>query len=546
MWKHCISFFLIQGNLQRLGFVARFAKSIVMVPAGYGGVSEFPFLKFAVAVLGVYFVAVLIRGASRKLPPGPVGFPIIGSVHLLGPRSHVSLAQLARKYGAPLMSLYLGQKLFVVASSAEAAMEVLKKQDAVFCSRPPLRGFKVIFPHDVTFADLTPESNYLRKFIRLHLTTARSIEAFQHIRVDEMLQMVRSIVASPRDVVVNLRTSLEVMTANVLTRSIIGKRFMGRTGLSESEKKEIMEFIHIAAEIGECLGAKNPGDLIPALKLVDWNGLDQRMKNLRRKMATFLANIVRERREKSSLGTSNPPGKEMLGVLLDEMENAAAGEKITEDILNTIIWESFTAGMETTVLATDWTLAEVLRNPEVLQKCQAELDAVVGRNRRAQESDIPDLHYIKAVVKESFRLHPVIPLLIPHYSHDPIKVLGYDIPAHTQLLINVWAIGRDPKVWADPLKFHPERFLEGPHRETEMFGKSFNLLPFGSGRRACMGITLGTLLVEASVVVLLHSFDWILPAEGIDMTEGQGLSVRKNVPACAFATPRLPPHVYAE
>lgn len=275
----------------------------------------------------MYFVAVLIRGASRKLPPGPVGFPIIGSVHLLGPRSHVSLAQLARKYGAPLMSLYLGQKLFVVASSAEAAMEVLKKQDAVFCSRPPLRGFKVIFPHDVTFADLTPESNYLRKFIRLHLTTARSIEAFQHIRVDEMLQMVRSIVASPRDVVVNLRTSLEVMTANVLTRSIIGKRFMGRTGLNESEKKEIMEFIHIAAEIGECLGAKNPGDLIPALKLVDWNGLDQRMKNLRRKMATFLANIVRERREKSSLGTSNPPGKEMLGVLLDEMENAAAGEK---------------------------------------------------------------------------------------------------------------------------------------------------------------------------------------------------------------------------
>lgn len=197
------------------------------------------------------------------------------------------------------------------------------------------------------------------------------------------------------------------------------------------------------------------------------------------------------------------------------------------------------------MLATEWTMAEILHNPQVLSKAQAELDAVVGQTRRVQESDIPDLKYIKAVVKEAFRLHPIIPLLVPHQSSAACRAFGYDIPAKTRLLVNVWAIGRDPAVWANPLDFDPERFLgEGLHAGTDFSGKGFNLLPFGAGRRMCMGMSLGALLVESSVASLLHCFSWSLPGE-LDMTEGFGLSVRKAVPLSAIASARLPPSVYA-
>lgn len=207
--------------------------------------------------------------------------------------------------------------------------------------------------------------------------------------------------------------------------------------------------------------------------------------------------------------------------------------------------EAFAAGIRTSVLATEWTMAEILRNPHVLSKAQAELDMVVGQMRRVQDSDIPNLKYIKAVVKEALRLHPVIPLLIPHQSTAECRAFGYAIPAKTRLLVNVWAIGRDPAVWANPLDFDPERFLdEGLHAGTDFSGKNFNLLPFGSGRRVCMGISLGSLLVESSVASLLHCFSWSLP-EQIDMTEGSGLSVRKAVPLSAIALARLPPSVYA-
>lgn len=200
--------------------------------------------------------------------------------------------------------------------------------------------------------------------------------------------------------------------------------------------------------------------------------------------------------------------------------------------------------METTVLATEWTMAEVLRNPHIQAQAHAELDAVVGSSRPVQESDLPNLKYIKSIVKESFRLHPIIPLLIPHQSSAPCTAFGYTLPAQTQLLVNVWAIGRDPAVFTNPLEFQPERFLpEGPHADTD-WNRGFNLLMFGSGRRSCMGMHLGALLVESSVASLLHAFSWSPPESGLDMTEGCGLSVRKAVPLTAIATSRLPSSVY--
>lgn len=492
---------------------------------------------YGVAVLAICLLMVQLIRRPTNLPPGPTGLPLVGALHLLGRRPHKTLAQMAKKYQAPLMSFYMGQKLCVVAGTSDTAMEFLKSQDAIFSSRPQLRAFEVIFPNDITFSDITPASRQLRKIFHLHLTSARKIEESEHVRGDEIAHMLRSIRSGDS---VNVKASVEVMTANILTRLVLGKRFMGRNSMEKSEE-EVHDFIHVTEEIGTCLSTPNPRDFIPAFKWIDINGLEKRVKNVRSHMESFLTRIIAEHRlrREAHIDLAEP---DLLDMLLDQMDKDA---EITEEVVTTIVWEAFAAGMETTVLATEWAMTEILRNPRVLEKVQAELDAVVGKTRRVQDSDIPNLKYIRAIVKEALRLHPIIPLLIPHQSNAACKALGYDIPAKTQLLVNVWAIGRDPTLWTNPLEFTPERFLgEGPHAHTNFSGKDFNLLPFGSGRRKCMGATLGALLVESSIASLLHCFSWSLPQE-LDMTEGPGLSIKKAVPLVAVASARLPSSVYA-
>ena len=132
-------------------------------------------------------------------------------------------------------------------------------------------------------------------------------------------------------------------------------------------------------------------------------------------------------------------------------------------------------------------------------------------------SHIPSLSYLRAVVKETLRLHPPGPLLFPHMLVDVCKDLGgYVIPEGTRVLVNVWAIGRDPTVWKDPEMFIPERFLgDGPEGSMDVRGEHFEMIPFGAGRRACLGLSLGLLTIEVTLANLVHMFgDWdpVLPS----------------------------------
>ena len=211
--------------------------------------------------------------------------------------------------------------------------------------------------------------------------------------------------------------------------------------------------------------------------------------------------------------------------------------------------DAFGAGTDTTTLTSEWAMAEVLRNPTLVKNARIDLDNVVGLNRLVQESDIPQLKYIQVIVKETFRLHPVVPLLLPHQSISATKVFGYDIPAKTRLFANIWAIGRDPTVWEKPLEFVPERFLAGAaHEATDFQGQHFELIPFGVGRRQCPGVAFGSIVVHLMVANLLHAFDWSFPDEmthdQIDMSEGVGLTPPLQNSLVAVAKPRLASHLY--
>ncbi len=204
-----------------------------------------------------------------------------------------------------------------------------------------------------------------------------------------------------------------------------------------------------------------------------------------------------------------------------------------------------TAGMDTTAITVEWAMAELIRNPRVQHKAQEELDRVIGLERVMTEADFSNLPYLQSVAKESLRLHPPTPLMLPHRANANVKVGGYDIPKGSNVHVNVWAVARDPAIWKNPLEYRPERFLE---EDVDMKGHDFRLLPFGAGRRVCPGAQLGINLVTSMLGHLLHHFVWTpsegIKAEEIDLSENPGLVTYMRTPLQAVATTRLPSHLY--
>jgi cytochrome P450 len=211
-----------------------------------------------------------------------------------------------------------------------------------------------------------------------------------------------------------------------------------------------------------------------------------------------------------------------------------------------LVQELITGGTDTSSVTVEWAMSELLRKPEVLAKATEELDRVVGRDRLVAEGDIPSLPYLDAVVKETMRLHPVVPLLIPRVSREDTSVAGYGIPRGTRVLVNVWAIGRDPAVWGDAAEeFRPERFVGS---EVDVKGQDLRLLPFGSGRRMCPAHGLGLRMVQLVLANLVHGFAWRLPdgmaPEKLSMEEKFGISVSRMEQLKAIPEPKLPDHLY--
>ncbi|GMH01219.1 hypothetical protein Nepgr_003058 [Nepenthes gracilis] len=199
----------------------------------------------------------------------------------------------------------------------------------------------------------------------------------------------------------------------------------------------------------------------------------------------------------------------------------------------------FIAGTDTSAATIVWTMVELIKNPEAMKKAQDEITEIAWGKENIEESDLPKLSYLKLVLKESFRLHPPAPLLIPRETTRACTINGYEIPAKTRILINARTIARDPFYWKDPDSFKPERFF---YSSVDFRGHDYELIPFGIGRRSCPGINFSVLTVELALANLLHYFDWKLPhgitRDDVDMVEAVGLTVHKKTPLLLIATPR--------
>lgn len=176
-------------------------------------------------------------------------------------------------------------------------------------------------------------------------------------------------------------------------------------------------------------------------------------------------------------------------------------------------------------------MTELLRNPKSLLKAREELEQTIGRDSFVQESDIARLPYLKAIIKETFRLHPAVPLLLPRKAGADVEICGFTVPKGAKVFVNVWAIDRDPILWENPEYFMPERFLGS---DMDVRGRDFELIPFGAGRRICPGLPLAMRMLHLMLGSLIYSFDWKLEKgitpESMDMEDRFGLTLQKAQP----------------
>nr|BAJ08322.1 flavonoid 3'-hydroxylase [Calystegia soldanella] len=514
------------------------------------------FLFTSIFAIFIYFLVCQLLISNKRyplpLPPGPSPWPVVGNLPHLGPKPHQTLAALAQNYG-PLMHLRLGFVHVVVAASASVAAQFLKTHDANFSNRPPNSGAKHIAYNyqDLVFAPYGPRWRMLRKITSVHLFSSKALDDFRHVRQEEIGVLTRALASAGRTPV-KLGQLLNVCTTNALSRVLLGRKvFNDQTNAGGKSDPKADEFKSMVEEMMVLAGTFNIGDFIPALEWLDLQGIVGKMKKLHARFDEFLNTILEEHKVINNVSNKVSQDVNFLSTIIRLNDNGdGEEEKLTDTEIKALLLNLFTAGTDTSSSTVEWAVAELIRNPRILKQAQSELESVVGPNRVVTEPDLAQLPFTQAIVKETFRLHPSTPLSLPRMASENCEINGYFIPKGATLLVNVWAIARDPNVWTDPLEFNPARFLPGGEKPSvDIKGNDFEVIPFGAGRRICSGMSLGLRMVHLLIATLIHSFDWDLVSgqsiETLNMEEAYGLTLQRAVPLMVHPKPRLQPHQYS-
>ncbi|XP_031479228.1 cytochrome P450 CYP82D47-like [Nymphaea colorata] len=504
-------------------------------------------LAALLAVVFVYHMWPKRRGETKRRPTEPGGaWPVVGHLGLLSGTTplHRTLAALSEKQG-PLFTLRLGQMRVLVVSSMDLAKECFTTNDQAFASRPPFESSKCL-GYGCAMFPLAPYGPYwreVRKMATIELLSNKRLELLKHIRVEEVGSLVEALYRScAGDYPVDMNRRFSNLSMNIMLRMVAGKRYFNLDG--EENDSEAEEFRNVISEFFHMLGVLTVSDVIPCLKWLDVGGHLKAMKRVKKKMDGFASAWLAEHRRQRK-PCRRDLERDFIDVLIQEVEDShLSAQYQTDTIIEATAMSLVAAGTDTMSDTLEWALSALLNNRHVLEKAKEELDCKVGRERRVEESDIKNLPYLQAIIKETMRLYPAGPLLVPHQSIEPIQLGGYHIPAGTILFVNTWKIHRDPTLWASPEEFRPERFLMS-HKEIAFGGQNFAFMPFGTGRRMCPGWTMALQVLHLTLARLLQSFEWSTPMdEPVDMTEGFGLTMPKAAPLKVQLTPRLPPHLY--
>nr|GMC62295.1 cytochrome P450 CYP82D47-like [Ipomoea batatas] len=496
-----------------------------------------------------------IKG-RRSLPQPDGALPVIGHLHCFGGGKlmHKVLAAMADKHGPGAMAIKLGSHKALVISSWEMARECFTTHDKAFSDRPRIAASKLL-GYDYAFFGIGPYGEYwrqMRKIVTLHLLSNRQVEMLKPIRASELEISIRELyelwVSSgnpKRGVMVDLQPWVVNVIQNISVRMIGGKRFTGDS-IDCNNKEEARRCSKVITEFLYLLGVFVLSDYFPFLEWLDFQGHKKSMKRIAKELDNLVGGWLEEHK-KRRISEEGWGAQDFMDVMLQIVEdnNAQISDFDADTIIKATCLNMLVAGSDAIAVTLTWALSLLLNNRTMLDKVQEELDTQIGRNRNVDESDIKNLVFLQAVIKETLRLYPPAQLSGMRSSlQDCTLSQGYHVPAGTRLMINFWKIHRDESIWPEPNEFQPERFLT-THKDIDVRGQNFELIPFGSGRRSCPGIQLSLQTLHISLATLLHSFDFAVPSdEKIDMSESAGFLNPKATPLKVCLTPRLPATVF--
>lgn len=476
----------------------------------------------------IFFLAAIIyvlKLRPTRLPPGPNPLPIIGNLHQLGTEPHQSLASFSKIYGS-FISLKLGAITTIVVSSPEIAKDILHKHDQDFSSRSVIDSVRALDHHNFSVI-WQPASDYwrnIRKICAVQIFSTQRLDALQTVRQKKVAELLSyTSECSDGGRAVNIALAVYTTVLNSLANTIFS------TDLAKYESSESQEFKHYVSEVMKEAGKPNLADYIPALRLVDPQGIRRRMAIYFRKLLEIFDGIIDQRLRSRDSSVC----KDALDHLLELTKED--GSELTVHDIKHLFLDLFAAGTDTTSGTLEWAMAELLHNPDKMAKARAELEQIPDKMNPIQESDIQRLPYLQAIVKETLRLHPPAPLLVPHKAGKDVEICGYVVPKNAQILFNVWAMSRDEKVWEKANSFMPERFLD---KEIDFRGRDYELIPFGAGRRICPGLSLANRTIHVILGSLIRSFEWKLEnemkPEDMDMRDKHGFTLHKAEPLRAI------------
>ncbi|KAL8041873.1 hypothetical protein ABFX02_09G012700 [Erythranthe guttata] len=497
-----------------------------------------PFVLSLLGLLSLYFVAKRLYKnpsliSNKKLPPSPPKLPVLGNLHQLSTLAHRSFQSLGTKHG-PVMLIHFGNTPAVIVQSANAAKEIMKTNDLIFADKPHTRTTRRLF-YDLKDISVAPYGEYWRKLKSicvLQLLNSKRVQSFGFIREEETALLMEKINESSKNLeLVNLSELFVSITNDVICRAVFGRKY--------SEGEGGKRFLMLLRKVLELMGSMSIGEFIPWLSWINYvNGFDREVDRVAREVDGFLEMVIQEHMSNEGVEISRDESREnFVDILMNLYKDDKSDVSVDRDGIKAIILDIIAGGTDTTSATLEWTMSELLRHPIALKTLQNEVREITRGKNVITENDLSKMHYLKAVVKETLRLHPPIPFLA-RVAREDVKLMGYDISIGTMIITNTWAIGRDSESWNEPEKFMPERFLTS---SVDFKGLDFELIPFGAGRRGCPGVTFAMAGIELMLANVVQKFEWELPkgttCEGLDMTEQAGVTTHRKNPLLAVATP---------
>ncbi|KAM0951521.1 putative cytochrome P450 [Dioscorea sansibarensis] len=472
-------------------------------------------ILFLIVLIVNLWIQKFLRIKNKEPPQPSGGLPVIGHLHLLRcdkPLYQV-LGDMADEHG-PAFIIRLGSRRTLVISGWEFAKECFTINDKALAARPT-SAFSKHMGYNGAMVGFAPYGSYwhsIRKIATTELLSNTRLDMLKHVMLAEIDTCVKELHKlcdnnnnNNKNNRVDMKKWFGDLNFNIVLQMVAEKRFFGSDGVSDEAwafRKAINQFFQL-------LFVSVPSDMFPWLEWMDLGGYVKAMKAAAKEMDSVMVKLVEEHRERRASGVAAGDA-DFIDVMLSVMEDHELQDYFDKDtMIKATSLAMILGGTDTTTTSLIKVLGYLLKNQDALKKVQTELEEQVGRDRVVNVSDIKNLIYLQAVIKESSRLSPASELLVPRETIENCTVAGFQIPAGTQVMVNAWKLHRDPHVWPDPFEFRPERFLESDAGiKIDVKGHNFELIPFGAGRRACPGISMALRVMHLTLARLMQDFEF--------------------------------------